>query len=169
MVLGAGADMGWTNANGTSGCPSSAYLSCENQADWLATTTGRVGYTFWNDRVLTYAKAGLALADFTAKFSCNTDSQATPNLIGGAAGCPGASASKVGAGWIIGGGTEFGLTPNWSVRAETSYFDLGKDNYQPILGGVPTPIVVTHNGFAATIGLAYRFDVATPLPVVANY
>ncbi|QXX75159.1 autotransporter domain-containing protein [Methylovirgula sp. HY1] len=168
-VVGAGADMGWTNANGTAGCPASAYLSCENQADWLATATGRVGYTFWGDRVLTYGKAGLALADFTTKLSCNTDAQATPNLIGGVAGCPGTSASKLGAGWTIGAGTEFGLTPNWSVRAETSYFNLGKELYQPVLGGVSTPINVTHEGFTATIGLAYRFDVGMLLPVVAKY
>ncbi len=168
-VVGAGADMGWTNANGTSACPTSPFLSCENQADWLATMTGRLGYTFWSDRVLTYAKAGLALADFTTKISCNTDSQPTPNLIGGLAGCPGASASKIGAGWIVGAGTEFGLNQHWSVRAETSYFDLSKERYQPALGGVATPIDVTHNGFVATIGLAYRFDVATPIPVVATY
>lgn len=168
-VFGAGADMGWTNANGTSGCPNNAFLSCENQADWLATVTGRLGYAFWNDRVLTYGKAGLALADFTTKFSCNTDSQPTPNLVGGNAGCPGASASKTGAGWTIGAGTEFALTQNWSVRAETSYFDLGKENYQPVLGGVAIPVEVTHNGFTATIGLAYRFDVAMPGPVLAKY
>ena len=117
-VIGAGADMGWTNAQGAAGCLDGASFTCENQADWLATATGRVGYTFWGDRILSYAKAGLAAGNFTVTYSCDT-------------GCPGGSASKTSVGWTIGAGTEFALNKDWSVRAETNYFDLGKDDYSP--------------------------------------
>lgn len=167
-VAGAGADMGWTNAQGASACPNMFYFTCENHADWLSTATGRLGYTFWGDRILTYAKAGLALGDYTAKYSCNTDSQATVGI--SLLGCPNGSTSKIEAGWIVGAGTEFALNEHWSVRAETNYFDLGKDRYPLVEGGVPLPVDIAHQGYIATIGLAYRFDVAPPgAPVVAKY
>lgn len=167
-VVGAGADMGWTNANGASGCPNSSFLSCENKADWLATVTGRLGYAFWGDRVLSYAKAGLALGEFETTITCNTAALPLAGL--GLpilnSGCPSQSLAKTSAGWTVGGGTEFALTQNWSVRAETSYFDLGNDHYSPLsLAGGDNSVNVSHHGYIATIGLSYRFDIATPGPV----
>lgn len=170
-VVGAGADMGWTNAKGASACPNGFYFTCENHVDWLATVTGRLGYTFWNDRVLTYAKAGLALSDFQTKITCNTGSNPTIFVPPVVPGCPAQSASKTAVGWTIGLGTEFALTKNWSVRSETSYFDLGKDRYQPLaFGGAANPVDVYRHGFMATIGLAYRFGYTPPpAPVFAKY
>lgn len=163
-VLGAGADMGWTNAHGASACASGfTYFTCENQINWLATATGRLGYTWWSDRILSYAKAGLAVADFEAKIVCNTGSLPSP-------GCPGQSADKTAAGWTVGLGTEVALARNWSVRSETSYFDLGRDRYQPLtFAGAANPVDVYRKGFVATIGLIYRFDVTPPGAVIAKY
>ncbi len=164
-VVGVGGDMGWTNARGSEPCPFSSFVSCENKADWLATVGPRIGYAFWGDRVLTYGKAGVAIGDFKVRYSCNTGAVAVP----GVAGCPGASDSKTSMGWVIGGGTELALSQNWSVRAETNYYDLGTDHYQPVLGGTPMGVDVHHTGYSATIGVAYRFDLAPPTPMVAKY
>jgi opacity protein-like surface antigen len=164
-VVGAGADMSWNSAHGAAPCPTSTFVTCENKSDWFATATARVGYVFWGDRVLTYGKAGLALADFKVDYSCATGGAGAP----GVAGCPGAGAAKTSAGWTIGGGTELALLHNWSVRAETSYFDLGTDHYAPSLGGTALPVDVRHNGFLATIGVAYRFGAPEPAPVVSKY
>jgi opacity protein-like surface antigen len=45
------------------------------------------------------------------------------------AGCPAQSDSKTKTGWTVGWGSEFGLTPNVSVKSKTLYFDLGSDRY----------------------------------------
>jgi outer membrane immunogenic protein len=68
-------------------------------------------------------------------------------------GCPSQSDSKIAAGWTIGWGTEFGLTPNLSVKGEMMYFDLGSDRYNA--GG--TQVDIQRNGFVSTVGLHYRF------------
>lgn len=164
-VVGAGADMSWNSAHGAAPCPFSSFVTCQNKSDWFGTVTGRIGYAFWGDRVLTYGKAGLALADFRVRYSCATGAAPAP----GVAGCPSAKDSKTSVGWTIGGGTELALSDNWSVRAESSYFDLGTDHYAPVLGGTALPVDVRHNGFLGTVGIVYRFGAPAPAPVVSKY
>jgi opacity protein-like surface antigen len=169
-VIGAAGDMGWTNAHGSSACPNNYFFSCENQADWLATATGRIGYTFWNDRVLTYAKAGLAIGRFSTGYSCNTGSQ--PQTILVADGCPGNTTADTNVGWTVGAGTEFGLTKDWSAFAETNYFNLGTHTEELIAidnSFAPEPFTITRQGYTAKIGLVYHFDVAPLAPVIAKY
>lgn len=93
----------------------------------LYTVAGRVGYV-WPDRVLWYAKGGLAVGEVRAQGRCNTNSQPTI-LIVLAPGCPVQGTTRTDAGWTVGGGSELALTDNWSVKAETSYFNLGTGNY----------------------------------------
>jgi hypothetical protein len=50
-------------------------------------------------------------------------------------GCPAQSDSKTKAGWTLGWGSEFGLTPNVSVNSETMYFDLGTVRYNMTFSG----------------------------------
>jgi len=161
-VAGAVADFTGTNANGARVCPNGFFFTCQANADWLASGMLRVGYAYW-DRVLIYAKGGVAAGRVGIKTACNTDGQ--PTLVG-LTGCPAQSASRTDVGWTAGFGTEFGLTKNWSVTADTKYFDLGKSGYN--VGG--TLINVKRDGWISTIGLNYRFDLAqAPVPVVAKY
>jgi hypothetical protein len=53
----------------------------------------------------------------------------------------------------VGWGSEFGLTPNVSVKSETMYFNLGTDRYN--MGGIFAD--VQRDGFISTIGLRFRF------------
>jgi outer membrane immunogenic protein len=67
--------------------------------------------------VLVYATGGLALTDLEVS---NTFSD---NDTAGAVG--GSSTSKLKAGWTVGGGLEYALWQNWTIRGEYLYFDLG--------------------------------------------
>ena len=60
-VFGIQGDLNWSNAQGARACPNGFFYSCESELDFLATTTARIGYAYW-DRLLVYAKGGLAIA-----------------------------------------------------------------------------------------------------------
>ena len=86
----------------------------------IGTVTGRVGYA-WNN-VLLYAKGGYAggHVQFSVSDTC---------CVGGSPMGAG-SDSHWQSGWTIGGGLEYGLTPNWIVGAEYNYIDLGTASYE---------------------------------------
>ncbi len=70
---------------------------------WFGTLRGRAGYAFNN--ILVYGTLGVAYGDLKGEFG-------------------GAVETHTLAGWADGVGTEFGLTPNWSVKVEYLYMDL---------------------------------------------
>lgn len=90
------------------------------KADWLATVRGRLGISVMQ-HVLLYATGGVAFSEF--KFS----SSYSDNAVG--FGFPGGSGfgsrSDTRTGWTAGGGIEWLLDRNWSIRAEYLYVDLG--------------------------------------------
>jgi opacity protein-like surface antigen len=149
-VYGIEGDVGWTNARGARSCLNAFLSTCEINVDWLSTATARIGYTMW-DRLLVYVKGGAAVGQVSARIACNT------------VGCASPSDSNTRVGWTVGWGSEFVLTPNVSVKSETSYFDLGTDRYN--LGG--TPADIRRSGFISTVGLHYNFS-AAPMAVVAK-
>ena len=148
-VFGVEGDVGRTNARGAQPCPTGFFYNCEINTNWLSTATARIGYAYW-DRLLTYVKAGAVIAQDRADIVCDTGSRSTGGRVDG---CPSQSDSKTRTGWTVGWGTEFGLTPNLSVKTETMYFDLGSDRYN-VAG---TAIDIQKNGFISTVGLHYRF------------
>ena len=54
------------------------------------------------------------------------------------------SVSKTKAGWVVGGGVEYGITRNWSVKAEYLYMDFGSVS--------STGVVSTNIAQTATLG-----------------
>lgn len=86
-----------------------------------------------------------------------------------------ASASSTRVGWTVGGGLEYAITNNWSVRAEYRYTDFGHTTVfassfdTPTLGaaGVSLNRYFIENSVQA--GFSYKFDTAAPPPVVAKY
>jgi outer membrane immunogenic protein len=105
-VVGVEGDVDWTSIGGSTNvfCP----LGCETRNHWLATVRGRLGYAF--DRFLPYVTAGLAVGDIEATV-------------------PGFPAGSVtSAGWAAGGGIEFGVVSNVSVKAEYLFVDLSDYN-----------------------------------------
>ena len=120
---------------------------------------GRVGYAF--DRVLLYATGGVAFAGINGSIS-------TPF------GYDSASTTRVG--WTVGGGLEYAITNNWSVRAEYRYAQFGHSTvYANNSFVVPGLTAVgafgnrTINENRVQVGFSYKFDTAAPAPVVAKY
>ena len=86
-------------------------------------------------------------------------------------------------GWTAGGGLEWLFAPNWSVKAEYLYYDLGSVTSNLTLTqinllavGGPAPWGVAgvrsttrFNGNIVRAGLNYHFNLWGPGPVVARY
>jgi opacity protein-like surface antigen len=159
-IEGSGA---WTNARGARSCPNAFFFTCEIDVNSLYTVTGRIGFAYW-DRVLWYGKGGLAIGEIKAQARCNTGSLPVFGIVF-TSGCPLQGTTRTDVGWTVGGGSEFGLTDNWSVKSETSYFNLGTNNYT--FGQFNTSADIRRTGWISTIGLNYRF--APEAPVISKY
>lgn len=97
-------DIDYSGMKGSADGPGGSY---ETKNSWLGTARGRIGYAGWNN-LLPFITGGAAFGDVKAT---------APN---------GASASKTQIGWTAGGGLEYAMWANWSVKAEYLYLDLGK-------------------------------------------
>jgi outer membrane immunogenic protein len=126
--------------------------------DTYYTVTGRIGYAF--DRALWYAKGGYVnskittvAGDFDAGVIDPTDS---------------VTVSKRRGGWTIGGGLEYGLTENWSIKGEYLYMKFDNVSVQN-LDGLPAQIY-TFDDKVHTVkfGINYRFGYGKT-PVMAKY
>lgn len=106
----------------------------------LGTVRGRVGLAY--DRILIYATGGLAYGDFEEKLR-----------IGGQHDVDHAWR----AGWTAGGGLEYALDPNWSIKAEYLYADLGTDRFRFNIGGAGVRQLVSYDQHLARVGLNYKF------------
>lgn len=89
--------------------------------DLLSTVRGRVGYAF--DRALVYGTGGFAMGDYST-----TRTQTTGAFMAATAGTAEAF-STLRLGWTAGGGVEYALGDNWTVRAEYLFVDLEKLTY----------------------------------------
>ncbi|MGH6819760.1 MAG: outer membrane protein, partial [Methylocella sp.] len=101
--------------------------------DWFSTVRGRIGASF--DRVLIYATGGVAFGEV------DYDLDAT-EVGGGLLYQTRLNSSKTEVGFVAGGGVEFAINQNWTVKAEYQYMDLGKVKAKGdvtfIAGGAPT-------------------------------
>jgi outer membrane immunogenic protein len=89
----------------------------ESKIDWIATLTGRIGFTA--DKALIYVKGGGAWVKdkYTqTEFECEDGD-----------GCDSVAQtlSPTRSGWLFGTGIEYAFLPNWSARLEYNYIDLG--------------------------------------------
>ena len=79
-------------------------------------------------------------------------------------------------GWTVGGGLEYAVTNNWSVRAEYRYTDFGTTNsvlvnsFPGFNGDSLGAAIYTHFiENCVQVGFSYKFDTAAPAPIVAKY
>ena len=159
-VVGVEGALNATNAHGARECPNGVFFTCEDNVRWLGTATAKLGYAFFN-RSLWYVRGGAAFGDMKVTGNCNTDGIVPNPALLVVGGC-GENATRTRNGWTIGLGSEFALARNWTVRAETNYFDMGTARYT-----LPSSSIdVRETGFISTVGLNYRFS---PGVVVAKY
>ena len=150
-VLGVEGDVVWTNGNGAEACPNAFFFTCHESARTLATGTGRLGYAW--DRTLVYVKGGGAWLNGSARATCNDPTGA---LCGGFVS---QSANESRFGPTVGAGVEFGLTQNWSAKAEYDFLDFGTATF-----GLDTVTErIRENISEVKIGVNYRFPVTSIL------
>jgi outer membrane immunogenic protein len=180
--------------------------------DWLGTVRGRVGYLF-TPTLLAYVTGGLTYGGVYANVNNYGVSSTTINayhydgklderdsgfgfshtFIGGG------NKSQTLVGWNVGGGLEWLLSPNWSVKAEAIYWNMGNQTLPTVgvaaapesafVGGgrerslsdsrgsgpSASPAVVygatrvNYQGVIARAGINYHFNWFAPAPVVAKY
>jgi outer membrane immunogenic protein len=141
--------------------------------DWLGTERVRAGYLI-TPTFLVYGTAGLAYGQTQMDVAI-----AQPVAFGGF--FPAASIvtfSQALAGWTAGGGIEWLFYPNWSLKVEYLYYDLGQLSVpmSPLVHsstGIPfsvgAPYASTRfDGNIVRAGVNYHFNFGTP-PVVAKY
>ncbi len=127
------------------------FITYGTQLPVQGTIRGRLGFAL--DRVLLYATGGAAFAGVTNSYQSPFGYS---------------SIGKSVAGWTIGGGLEYALTSNWSVRAEYRYTDFGSWTDYPLtaaLGGNVTHHL-TEN--AVRLGAAFKFDSPFASPAFAK-
>ena len=125
--------------------------------DFFGTVRGRLGFAANN--WLLYATGGLAYADIR-----HTVVTAFPP----GALFTGASGDDLRAGWTVGAGAEWGFAPNWSLKAEYLYYDLGNTTVtqlDPLNPGFSVATTFENTGHIARLGINYRFGG----PLVARY
>lgn len=150
IVLGVEADGSWANPNPSTTLAGCGGIPCTSRLNTLVTARGRVGVTI-TPPLLAYVTGGGAWGRINHTFPV----VGTPSDI-----------RSNGSGWTAGGGLEYGLTGNWSVKGEYLFYSLGST----LACGAPTctPDVnaTYYRGSIIRAGLNYRFGGG---PVVARY
>jgi outer membrane immunogenic protein len=167
---------------GFEGFPINQTLSVSRNLDWLGTVRGRFGYLM-TPTVLIYGDGGLAYGQVSSSTSILQNIGNTPAVPPfGSFG----TFSQTRVGWTAGGGLEWLFFPNWSLKVEYLYYDLGRATYalSPLnsvaIGVGPggatiprssaLPVSTTRfNGNIVRAGLNYHFNWGWPAPVVARY
>jgi outer membrane immunogenic protein len=91
--------------------------------DWFGTVRGRLGYAL--DRTLIYATGGFAYGNVDKKIYNSAGSILYKN-------------DDTQTGYAVGGGVEHKISPNWSVKAEYQYVNLGDEKLKIQPGFVQT-------------------------------
>jgi outer membrane immunogenic protein len=137
-------------------------INQSTKTDWLLTARPRVGWAINN--WLLYATGGLAVTEL--RFNNTFTDTFAPAFENG-------SVSKTKAGWVVGGGVEYGFMSNWSAKLEYLYMDFGNVSSSGVVfntGSVPPPLLIHSADLKANIiraGINYKFGWGGP--VVARY
>jgi outer membrane immunogenic protein len=153
--------------------PTNQILTASRRLDWLGTERVRVGYLFW-PTFLAYGTAGLAYGNTRASVAIGQ----TVVFPGSTSTIASGSLNQTFAGWTAGGGVEWLFYPNWSLKVEYLYYDLGGETFglSPLTHSITGEPFTVGSSFASTrfngnivrAGINYHFNFGAP-PVVAKY
>jgi opacity protein-like surface antigen len=132
------------------------------RSDIQGTIRARTGFAF--DRVLIYGTGGVAFAGFSSIFSVNGTDAIGPFFANGRG-----STTRVG--WTAGGGVQYAINNNWSVRVEYRYSDFGRITDRPSfsVAGLTYSTNRQLEQNQVQVGFSYKFGGFAPYPVVARY
>jgi outer membrane immunogenic protein len=147
---------GDVDGTGFSGSRTGGFATVTTKMPVQGSIRARLGLTL--DRALLYVTGGVAFAGIDTTYA----TLAGYDTFG-----------KTRTGWTIGGGIEYALNTNWSIRAEYRYADYGSFRDYPVsslapiygLGSFVEHRVTEH---AIRGGVTYKFGAPTA-PVVATY
>ena len=133
-------------------------VNATNRLDWFGSVRARVGYTFLDQRVLTYVTGGFAFGGVRDSLSVSQSSEGTL-LVGSTA----SNTTKTG--WIVGYGIEGYFTPTLSLRAESDYMSLGSTTLttgtncdENCFNDIPSGSAnLNHKYWLFRVGLNYKF------------
>ena len=128
----------------------SVTANTSTSSNYLSTVRGRLGFTP-ADRWLAYVTGGLAVGRVGLSQSI---------FFAGSGSTASGSTGSTQTGWVVGAGLEYGLTPNWSMRGEYLYVDLGSVSANLFNPAFPTFTHTTSAKFTdniARVGLNYRW------------
>jgi outer membrane immunogenic protein len=186
-VLGIEGDWQWTNAGSSADAAYAAFPNAGNPnftnaahtehvdlaQRWFATARVRAGFTP-RERVLIYGTGGIALANYQSNTAVTFATPANPftAVFPGATHAGSVSANQVG--WVAGGGAEWAVTNNWSIKAEYLYLRFDSFSYTspliaaavPFAPGYAWNTTITPREHVLRLGVNYKFDWG---PVVAKY
>ena len=155
-------------------------INMNTTLNWLGTVRARVGYSVFPS-ILLYGTGGLAYGKVSTTvgyYQIILPATTCGPCFGSGAGV---SMGGTRVGWTAGGGAEWMVWPNWSLKAEVLYYDLGKQTggtalFNPNVGAgtifTSTGAVVRTrtDGIIARAGINYHFNWGAPMaPVVARY
>ena len=163
FVAGLEADLDYSNLRKTdaaTGAPmggGTLTTTVATSLDWFGTVRARLGVLPVNN-VLLYATGGLAYG--SVRTTTTGSNLAAINCVGIHIYCATGTTSGISAGWTAGAGIEYGFAPNWTLKAEYLYLDLGNRSVTFADQGVAGSALTATSGFTAHIargGLNYRF------------
>ncbi|HTJ02331.1 MAG TPA: outer membrane protein [Methylovirgula sp.] len=144
------------DGSGVNGIQREGTLNVRTQENIQGSVRARVGAS-WN-HVLAFVDGGLAIGSFQNSFS---------DVFSGAVD----SLNSTRLGWTVGGGLEYALTDNWSIRGEYHYSDYG--SYNMLLSNTRAGVFTARlheTSNTALVGFSYKFSAfAPPAPVVMKY
>lgn len=170
------------NAGSSDGIPFSIATNVRGNSNlsWLGTVRGRLGYLVMPTLVL-YGTGGLAYGAYSSSLQLSQNwndlSGTGQNFFNYGAN----SSSTTMVGWTAGGGAEWMFMPNWSVKAEYLYYDLGNASGSVVSSYYGLNTASGNNGSESITnysqrisgnvvraGVNYHFNFAST-PVVAKY
>ena len=172
-LVGLETDFDWSGMKGSGS--SSGFISgvapytatVDEHIKWFGTVRARLGY-LPAPNILTYITGGFAYgrAEHTGSYNNGAIgfiniTPPTLNCIATNTACLTGSSSSVAAGWTLGGGLEYAIVQNWTLKAEYLYVSLGAKSLTEN-AVVPTGASINAN-FSRTnfnvarVGLNYRF------------
>jgi outer membrane immunogenic protein len=180
-VLGAEGDWFLNNKEGQSGLASAPLFAVFNpitlwsaKERWYSTARARLGYAV--DKWLFYVTGGAAWMKIdSAEFVLTVPGAGAATLATcGPLRCANLQ-SDTRSGWTIGGGVEYALPYNWTIRSEYLYIRIPSyTTFTPgigngiVLAGMPTNLNVDLQNHIFRAGLAYKFDFGKAVPAVTK-
>ena len=189
-VAGVEADFNGANLQGSATFPQvggdpliNTNMVASRSLDWFSTVRGRLGFTP-SERLLVFGTGGLAVGREKVSAGINNLDPGTfatgffpadGSSIDcfGQSPCAAGSRSQTSVGWVVGGGIEYALWSNFSIKAEYLYMDLGRitAHMGPVIipAFINTPAIEANFGEGRynilRIGMNYKFGG----PIIAKY